>query len=72
MKHWLSLLSKTFVFFLRTTSEYLTRYLLVVKKDPCKNLLEYSPKRKTRVLDIFNTDQKCFIQINIESNPQEI
>ena len=63
MKHFLSLLSKTFVFFLiENDSEYLTRNLQgsVMKKDLCTYLFEYSPdvpKRKTRVLDIFNTDK---------------
>jgi hypothetical protein len=30
-------------------------------------------KKKTKVLDIFNTDKKCFMHINhIESSPPEI
>ena len=29
-------------------------------------------KKKTKVLDIFNTDKKYFIKINVESSPQEI
>ena len=36
---------------------------------------EYSPdvlKKKTNVLDIFNTDIKCLMKINIESSPPEI
>ena len=44
----------------------------VVKTDPCLYFFEYSPdalKKKTKVLDIFNTDQKCF---NIETSPPEI
>ena len=72
MKHFLSVLkiSKTFVFFLRTSSEYLIRYRQgsvfkirfqgsVVKTGPFSYLFEYSPdvlKKKTRVLDLFNTD----------------
>ena len=35
----------------------------VVKTDPCLYFFEYSPdvlKKKTKVLDIFNTDKKCF------------
>ena len=72
-------ISKTLVFFLRTSSEYLTRYGLghgsvfkirfqgsVVKTDPCPYFFEYSPdvlRKKTGVLDIFNTDKKCFIRI---------
>ena len=70
-------LSKTFVFILRTSSEYLSRYGQgsVVKTDPCPYLFEYSPdflKKKTRILDFFNTDKKCFIKISIESSPHEI
>ena len=69
-----SKISKTFVFFLRTSIEYLTRYGqgsvfkihfqgFVEKNDPCQYLFEYSPdvfKKKTKVLDIFNTDKKMF------------
>ena len=49
---------KTFVFFLRTPGEYLTRNGLkgsVVKTDPCSYLAKYSPDvlLKTKVLDIF-------------------
>ena len=43
--------------------------------DPCLYFFEYSPdvlKKKTKVLDIFNTDKKCFMKINIESSPPEI
>ena len=88
IKHFLSVLkiSKIFVFFLRTSSEYLTRYGQgsvfkirfqgsVVKTDPCLYFFEYSPdvlKKKTKVLDIFNTDKKCLMKINIESSPPEI
>ena len=78
--------SKTFVFFLRTSSEYLTRFGQgsvfkihfqgsVKIADPCLYFFEYSPdalKKKTKVLDIFNTDKKCFLEINIESRPPEI
>ena len=69
-------ISKTFVFFLRTSSEYLTRYGQgsVVKMDPCLCIFEYSPdvlKKKSKVLDISNTDKKCKI-INIESSRPEI
>ena len=38
-------------------------------------LFEYSPavlKKKTKILDIFYTDKKCFMEINIESSPPEI
>ena len=43
--------------------------------DPCRYFFEYSPgvlKKKTKVLDIFNTNKKYFIKINIESSPPEI
>ena len=43
--------------------------------NPCLYFLEYSPdvlKKKTKVLDIFNADKKCFIKDNIELSPQEI
>ena len=43
--------------------------------DPCLCLDKYSLdviKKKTKVLDIFNTDKKCFIKNNIDSSPQEI
>ena len=79
-------ISKTFVFLLRTSSEYLTRYRQgsafkvrfqgsVEKPDPCLYFIDYSPdvlKKKTKCLDVFNKDKKCFIKINIESSPQEI
>ena len=77
-KHFLSTfkISKTFVFFLRTSSEYLTRHGQgsvfkirfqgsVKKPDPCLYFFEYSPdvlKKKTKVLDILNTDKKCFMK----------
>ena len=46
-----------------------------MKTDPYPNLVKYSPdvhKKKTKVLDIFNADKKCFIQINVELSPQKI
>ena len=44
-----------------------------MKTDPCLYFFEYSPdQKKTKVLDIFNTDKKCFMKINIESSPIEI
>ena len=69
--------SKTIVFFLKTSSDYLTRSVF---KDPLwKRILvyifEYShdvPKKKTKVLDIFIMDKKCFMKINIKSNLAEI
>ena len=39
------------------------------KIEPCPYLLEYSPdvlKKKTRILVIFYTDKKIFIQIKID------
>ena len=47
----------------------------VEKTDPCLYFFEYSPdvlKKKTKVLDIFNTGKNCFMKINIESSSQEI
>ena len=47
----------------------------VVKTDHCPYLIMYSPdvlRKKTKVLDIFNTDKKYFIRINVKSSPQEI
>ena len=72
-----SKISKNLVFFLRKSSEYLTRYGQgsVEITNPCLYFFEYSPdipKNKTKVLDIFNTDKKCFMKINIESSPPEI
>ena len=81
-------ISKTFAFFLRTSGKYLTRYgqgslfimdpwKLILKTDPCQcpNLVKDSPdvlKKKTKVLTIFNTDQKCYLKINVESSPQVV
>ena len=88
VKHFLSVLkiSKIFVFCLRTSSEYLTRYWQgsvfkirfqgsVEITDSCPYFIKYSPdvlKKKIKVLDIFNTDKKCFKKKNIESSPPEI
>ena len=71
IKHFLSMLkiSKTLVFFLRTSGEYskhgsvLTTDPLkrILKTDPCLYLVKYSLdvlKNKIKVLDIFNTDKK--------------
>ena len=80
IKHYLSVLK------ISKSSEYLTRYGQgpvfkirfegsVVKTDPCLYFCEYSPdvlKKKTKVLDIFNTKKKDFVKINIESSAQEI
>ncbi len=38
-------------------------------KDP---LLRSVLKEKTKVLDIFDTDKKCFMQVNLKSSPPEI
>ena len=46
-----------------------------MKTDLCLYLFEYSPdvlKKKTKVLDIFYLDKKCFMKINIELSPPEI
>ena len=67
-------ISETFVFFLKVSSEYLTRYGQgsvfkihfqgsVVKTGPCIYFFEYSPdvlKKKTKVLDIINMDKKIY------------
>ena len=80
IKHILSVLK------ISKPSEYLARYgqwsvfmirfqESVVKTDLCLYFIEYSPdvyKKKTRVFNIFNKDEKCFIKINIESSHQEI
>ena len=79
-------ISKTFVFYRRTSGEYLKKYRQwsvfltdpwkrSLKTDPCLYLVKYSSdflKKKTKVLDIFDTDKNCFIKINIESSPPEI
>ena len=67
-------LSKTLVFFLRKSGEYSKRYgqgsVFTTdpwKKDPCPYLFQYSLdilKKKTKVLDIFQTDKKCWKKIN--------
>ena len=65
------------------SSEYLTKYEQgsvfnihlqgsIVKTDPCLYFIEFSPdnlKKKTKVLDIFNTNKKSFMKINLESSP---
>ena len=41
--------------------------------DPYPNIVKYSPdvlKKKTKVLDIINTNKTCFIKINVESSPR--
>ena len=66
-------------------NEYITRYGQgsvfkicfqgSVEINPCLYFFEYSPevlKKKTKVLNKFNTDKQCFIQINIELSPPEI
>ena len=47
----------------------------VVKTDPCPYLFKYSSyilKKKSKVLDIFITDKKCFIKNNLESSSEGI
>ena len=60
-------MSKTFVFFLRTSGEYSKKYRQgsvistdplerILKTDPCPYLVKYSLdvlKKKTKILDIF-------------------
>ena len=63
-----SKISKTPVYFLGTSGEYSKRYGQgsIFTTDPCPYLVKYSLdvfKKKTKVLDIFNTDKKCFIKI---------
>ena len=58
-------ISKTFVFFWRTSGEYSKkdRQGSVISTDPCPYLVSYSLdvlKKKTKFLDINNTDNKCF------------
>ena len=88
IKHFLSVLkiSKTLVFFLRASGEYLKRYgqgsafttdpwKRIFKTDHCPYLHIYSHdvlKKKTKFLDIFNTDKNNFIKNNIEASPREI
>ena len=66
MKRFLSVLkiSKFLVFFLKTSKRILEKKDL--KKDPYPYLVEYSPdvhvlKKEIKVLDIYKTDKKCFI-----------
>jgi hypothetical protein len=43
--------------------------LTLKKTDPYPILVKYSPdvlKKKTKVLDIINTDKTCFIKIHVE------
>ena len=44
-----------------------------MKTDPFSYIFEYSPEfLKTRVIDICNTDKKCFIKIIVELSPRDI
>ena len=49
-------------------------FLRSVTTDPCLFFFDSSDvlKKNTKVLDIFNTDKKSFIKINIESSRTEI
>ena len=63
-------ISKTFVFFLRTPIEYLTRYGQgSTFKIRSQGSLSIFLKKKTKVIDIFNMDKKCFLKINIDMDP---
>ena len=45
----------------------------VVKIDTCQYLLDiHLTINKTKVLNIFDANKKCFIKIYIKSSPQEI
>ena len=81
IKHFLFKLkiSKTLVFFLRTPGEYSKKYrqgsVFSTDHCPCPYLVRYSfdvLKKKTKVLDTFNTDKICFMKIDIESSLPEI
>ena len=69
-------ISKTFIFFLKTSGEYSKIWQgSVFTTDPCQYLVRYSLgvlKKKTKVLDIFDTETKCFFKNNIETSNQEI
>jgi hypothetical protein len=69
-------ISKTCVFYIRTSDEYLTSYeKRSVLTDPYPNLVKYAHdvlKKNKKVLDIINTNKTCFIKINVKSSPQEI
>ena len=62
-----------FIFFLRTSNKYLTRHgqvsvfkIRFVKTDPCLYFFENSPdvlKKKTKVLNIFNTDKNVLWKV---------
>jgi hypothetical protein len=64
--------------FTKVTSGCLLKIRLkgsVVKTVLFLYFFEYSPdvlKKKTKVLNIFYTDKKCFMKIDIESSPSEI
>ena len=48
-------------------------FLRSVFKDPCLYFFEYSPdvlKKKTKVLDISNTDKRYIMKININQVPR--
>ena len=71
-----SKITKTLVFFLRTSGEYSKRYGQgsVFTTDSCPYLVKYSLnflKNKTKVLDISNTE-KQFHKNNRKSSPKEI
>ena len=73
IKHFYSVLKISNVFFLRASNEYLTRYGQgPVFKIRISGSLSIFLKKKTKVLDNFNTKKKCFMKINIESSPPDI
>ena len=79
-------ISKTFVFYLRTSDEYLTSYKQgSVWTEPWKRILKKRIliqislnihmtflNRKQKFLVLLIRKKTCFIKINVESSPQEI
>ena len=67
-----------FLFLSKTRIRFHNRSLKrILKTDPCPSpyLVKYSPdvlKKKTKFLDNFNMDKRCFMKINIESSPLKI
>ena len=76
IKHFLSVLkiSETFAFFLRTSSEYLTRYgqgsVFKICFSISLNIYLMLLRQKTKVLDILNTDKN--MKIYIKKSPAEV
>ena len=64
IKHFLSVLkiSKSSVYFLKTSSEYLTRQGSIMKTNPCLYFFEYSP-------DVLNKKTDIWIRIRFTTDP---